>query len=325
MKGIESNKQGLTSNKYAMIRKYGLFLALFLLILTFSIARPSTFFTTGNMMIILTQISINGILAVGMTFIIISGGIDLSVGSILAYSAIVAANYAHPGTYPVIVPILIALGLGALLGAINGFIISRGDIPPFIVTLGMLTIARGLTQLYNDGRPVNDLSSQFNFLGGGKILGVPVPVIIFAVVIFVGWFVLNKTKFGRYVYAVGGNSSTAEASGINVKNILTKTYMLSGLLAAISGIVLTARVETATVIAGTGYELDAIAAVVIGGTSMTGGKGKIGGTIIGVLIIGILSNGLDLMGVPSYYQQIIKGIIIIAAVLFDKKGNEATN
>jgi ribose/xylose/arabinose/galactoside ABC-type transport system permease subunit len=237
----------------------------------------------------------------------------------LAYSSIVACSFAHPGEYPLIVSIGVALLIGAALGLFNGIVIAKGRVAPFIVTLGMLTIARGLTQLYNGGRPINDLSKQFNFIGGGSVLGIPVPVILFLIVIGIGYFLLNKTRFGRYVYAVGGNEVTAVVSGIRVARIYIMVYTLMGVLAALSGVVLSARVETATVIAGTGYELDAIAAVTIGGTSSSGGRGTIIGTIIGVLIMGVLSNGLDLMGVSSYYQQIVKGFIIIGAVLLDKK------
>lgn len=307
----------LSTNDF--LTKYGILLAFIILFIVMGAMRPATFLTVSNQLNILRQISINGIMAIGMTFVIITGGIDLSVGSMLAYSSIVACSFAHPGEYPLIVSIAIALLIGAALGLFNGVVVAKGKVAPFIVTLGMLTIARGLTQLYNGGRPINDLSPQFNFIGGGSVLGVPVPVIIFLIVIGVGYFLLNKTRFGRYVYAVGGNETTAVVSGIRVARIYIMVYTLMGVLAALSGVVLSARVETATVIAGTGYELDAIAAVTIGGTSSSGGRGTIIGTIIGVLIMGVLSNGLDLMGVSSYYQQIVKGFIIIGAVLLDKK------
>jgi ribose/xylose/arabinose/galactoside ABC-type transport system permease subunit len=316
-------KSNSTKNARTFIGKYGILIAFLLLFIAMGAIRPATFLTLSNQLNILRQISINGIMAIGMTFVIITGGIDLSVGSMLAYASIISCSFAHPNQFPVIVPILIALAVGALLGLFNGLVISFGNVAPFIVTLGMLTIARGLTQLFNDGRPVNDLSSSFNFIGGGSVLGLPIPIIIFAIVIAIGWFLLNKTRFGRYVYAIGGNETTARVSGINVELTLTLVYTLMGTLAALSGIVLSARVETATVIAGTGYELDAIAAVIIGGTSTSGGRGKISGTIIGVLIMGVLSNGLDLIGVSSYYQQIIKGFIIIGAVLLDKKNKNS--
>jgi len=299
--------------------KYGILIAFLVLFAAMGAIRPATFLTVSNQLNILRQISINGIMAIGMSFVIITGGIDLSVGSMLAYASIIACSFAHPGEYPVFVPIVVALLVGALLGLFNGVVIAKGKVAPFIVTLGMLTIARGLTQLFNGGRPVNNLSPAFNFIGGGSVLGIPVPVLIFGMVVLFGWFLLNKTRFGRYVYAIGGNEITAKVSGINVDKIYIMVYTLMGTLAALSGIVLSARVETATVIAGTGYELDAIAAVIIGGTSSSGGKGTMQGTIVGILIMGVLSNGLDLIGVSSYYQQIIKGFIIIGAVLMDKK------
>lgn len=317
-----SKKMKIDNRKLA---QYGIYAVFLLLVIFFGLMRPDTFFTVNNMMIVLRQISINGILAIGMTFVIITGGIDLSVGSILAYSSIVAASFAHPGEYPLLVPVMIAIIIGALFGGINGFVISRGDIPPFVVTLSISMIARGLTQLFNGGRPVNDLDAKFNLIGGGSLFGIPIPIIIFLVVILVGAFILNKIKFGRYVLAIGGNKSTAEVSGINVKKIILLTYILSGVLSAVSGVVLTSRVQSALVGAGESYELDAIAAVVIGGTSMSGGKGTIYGTVIGVLIIGLLSNGLDLIGVSSNYQYILKGVIIISAVLFDKKSKGKSN
>ena len=319
MKEMNIKNQITKQNITDFMKKYGIFLAFLILFLVMGVLRPATFLTAGNQRNILRQISINGIMATGMTFVIITGGIDLSVGSVLAYSSIVACSFARPGEYPLMISIVVALSIGAALGAFNGVVIAKGKVPPFIVTLGMLTIARGLTQLFNGGRPINNLSAEYNFIGGGSVIGIPVPVIILGVVILLGYFLLNKTRFGRYVYAVGGNKATAKVSGIQVDRIYIMVYTLMGALAALSGIVLSARVETATVIAGTGYELDAIAAVTIGGTSSAGGKGTIIGTVIGVLIMGVLSNGLDLLGVSSYYQQIVKGFIIIGAVLLDKK------
>jgi len=301
----------------SLMQQYGIFIAFVALVAVFGIARFDTFLTLSNMINVMRQVSINGIMAIGMTLVIITAGIDLSVGSMLAFTAIVACSFAHPGDYPVIVSIVIALAIGAALGFFNGIVIAKGKVPPFIVTLGMLTIARGLTQIFSGGRPVNNLSESFNFIGGGMIGFLPIPVLIFVIVIAIGWFILNKTRFGRYIYAIGGNMQTAKVSGINVNKVLIGVYSIMGLLCGLAGLVLSARVETATAIAGTGYELDAIAAVYIGGASTSGGKGTIMGTVIGVLIMGVLSNGLDLTGVSSYYQQVIKGLIIIGAVLLD--------
>ncbi|WP_051318011.1 ABC transporter permease [Cohnella thermotolerans] len=298
--------------------KYGVFIGLVILCLVLTFITPN-FLTAQNILNILRQVSIIGMLAVGMTFVIITGGIDLSVGSILALSAVVATSLAHPDTYPLIVPIVVGLLVGLGCGVINGVVVSRWKVAPFIVTLGMMTAARGLTMVYTNGRPVINLSDKYNFIGGGYVLDIPLPIIIFVGIALIGVFLLNFTKFGRHVYSIGGNESAARLSGVNVGWVQTGVFALSGLFAGLAGIVLSSRVMAGSPVLGQGYELDAIASVVIGGTSLMGGVGKIGGTVIGVLIIGVMNNGLDLMNVSSYYQQIIKGIIIILAVLLDKK------
>lgn len=303
------------------VSKFGIYIAFILLCIVLSILSP-TFLTTGNVLNVLRQISINGIIAIGMTFVIISGGIDLSVGSILAFSAVTACSFAHLDTYPLIVPILVGLGVGLLCGAINGIIISYGKVAPFIVTLGMLTIARGITLVYTGGRPVINLSDSYNSIGGGYLFGIPVPIYILISMIIVGVFVLKYTKFGRHVYAVGGNELASKLSGLNINAIKIGVYSTAGVMAGLAGVVISSRVMAGSPAVGQGYELDAIAAVVIGGTSLSGGVGSITGTIIGALIIGVMNNGLDLLNVSSYYQQVVKGIIIIAAVLLDKKNGE---
>ncbi len=277
------------------------------------------FFTVQNLVLVLRQVSINGILAIGVTFVIIAGGIDLSLGSVLALTGVVAASYAHPDAYALIVPILLGILTGIGIGYLNGMVITRGKVAPFIVTLGMMTIARGLALVVSDGRPVSNLSDAFNFIGGGDFLGVPIPILIFAVVILSSSVILNYTKTGRYIYAVGGNEHAARASGINVNRVKLFTYMLCSGLAGLAGIILASRITTGQPNAGVAYELDAIAAVVIGGTSLFGGIGTITGTVIGALTIGVINNGLDLLNISSYYQQIIKGVIIIGAVLIDRK------
>lgn len=304
--------------KYVL--RYGIYIVFILLCIVLSIASPN-FLNITNLMNMLRQISINGIIAVGVTFAIITGGIDLSVGSVLALSAIIACSFAHPGEYPVFVPILVGLLVGLSCGLINGFIIAKGGVAPFIVTLGMMTVARGLTLVYNGGRAVINLSDSYNEIGGGYLLRIPIPVIILLIVIAIGLFILNYMKFGRYVYAIGGNELAAKVSGLNVNSIKIWVYGIVGTLAGLAGIVLSSRVNSGTVVAGQGYELDAIAAVVIGGTSLSGGIGTISGTIAGALIIGVMNNGLDLLNVSSYYQQIVKGVIIVAAVYLDKKNN----
>lgn len=303
----------------AFLIKYGILIAFLVICILLSIATPF-FFTSQNILIVLRQVSINGILAIGVTFVIITGGIDLSLGSVLALTGVVAAGFAHPDTYPLIVPIGLALMTGLIIGAANGFISTLGKVAPFIVTLGMMTIARGLALVWSGGRPVTNLSPAFNYIGGGDFLFIPVPILLFLLVIILSGVTLKYTRIGRYIYAVGGNEEAARASGIRVNRVKLFAYILCGLLAGLAGVVLAARINTGQPNAGIAYELDAIAAVVIGGTSLMGGRGSIMGTVIGVLIIGVINNGLDLLNVSSYYQQIVKGVIIIGAVLLDRRG-----
>lgn len=300
------------------LSKYGIFIAFLGICVLLSLTTPY-FFTPQNILIILRQVSINGILAIGVTFVIIAGGIDLSLGSVLALTGVVAASFAHPGTYPLIVPVLLGIGVGILVGAVNGLTITVGRVAPFIVTLGMMTIARGLALVWSNGRPVTNLSPAFNDIGGGDLLYIPVPILLFVLVIIISAVILKYTRTGRYIYAVGGNENAARASGIRINRVKLFAYIICGGLAGLAGIVLAARITTGQPNAGIAYELDAIAAVVIGGTSLMGGRGSIAGTVIGVLIIGVINNGLDLLNVTSYYQQIIKGVIIISAVLLDRK------
>ncbi|MEX2592006.1 MAG: ABC transporter permease [Anditalea sp.] len=303
---------------YEYLRKFGMLAAFVLICLLLSLTTPN-FFSLQNMTIVLRQVSINGILAIGVTFVIITGGIDLSLGSVVALAGVVAAIFAHPLEYPLVVPLAMAILVGLAIGGLNGLVVTRGKVAPFIVTLGMMTIARGLALVASDGRPVTNLSDSFNAIGGGNVLGVPIPILIFILVIIVASLLLNQTRIGRYMYAVGGNERAAYASGVRVNTVKMIAYMLCSGLAGLAGIVLASRINTGQPNAGVAYELDAIAAVVIGGTSLAGGIGSIGGTVLGVLLIGVINNGLDLLNVSSYYQQIIKGVIIIAAVLIDRK------
>lgn len=277
------------------------------------------FLTWNNWLNLLRQSSINGILAIGVTFVILTKGIDLSVGSIMALAGMMAANLVTTGNEsPVIFAIFAALATGSLLGLANGALIARINVPPFVATLGMLSMARGLTLIYSDGRPIANLSPAMKWIGSGTVLGLPVPVLIFFAVFIIGWITLSRTTFGRYIYAVGGNEKAARTSGISTRTIVASTYVISGLLAGLGGLVLTARTTAALPQAGIGYELDAIAAVVIGGTSLSGGRGSLVGTLFGALIIGTINNGMDLMGVSSYYQQLLKGAIIVLAVVADQ-------
>ena len=300
-----------------LLRDYGIVIAFVVLCGVLS-AVNDNFLTWGNWVNILRQTSINGILAIGMTYVILTKGIDLSVGSVLAFGGLVTASLVT-GADPhnAFLSMLAGLTVGLLLGAINGAIVARLAVAPFVVTLGMLSVARGLTFIYNDGMPIANLSPQFRFIGQGMLGGIPVPVIILAITFFVFWFILKYTTFGRYVYAVGGNERSAKTSGISTRWVIFAVYVISGLLSALAGLILAARTTSALPQAGIAYELDAIAAVVIGGTSLSGGVGTLTGTLVGALIIGVINNGLDLMGVSSYYQQVIKGTIIVAAVLLD--------
>lgn len=299
------------------IDKYGILMGLIILIAIMAFASP-VFFTANNLLNILKQVSVIGIVSMGMTLIIISGGIDLSVGSILALSAVVSSLYAQ-GDMPVLYPVILGILVGASIGAINGIITAKGRIAPFIVTLGMMTAARGLALILSNGMPVAGVSETFITLGRGEILGLPVPILIFLIVFLITSVVLKKTKFGRHVYAIGGNEQAALVSGININRTKIMVYIYGGILTGLAGVLLAARVGAGQPNAAVGYELDAIAAVVIGGVSFSGGIGTAGGTLLGVLIIGVINNSLDLLNVQSYYQQIIKGFIIVAAVLLDRK------
>lgn len=301
------------------IQKLGPVIGLLLIIVIISVMSPS-FLTLNNLFNVLRQVSINALIAFGMTFVILTGGIDLSVGSILALTGAVTAGMMSGGMDPILAMLLGVL-LGVLLGAINGLIIAKGKVAPFIATLATMTIFRGLTLVYTEGRPISGLGDSFTFqmLGKGYILGIPVPVVTMAISFAVLYFILKKTTFGRRVYAVGGNEEASRLSGINVDRIKIYVYSLAGGLTAIAALILTSRLNSAQPTAGNMFELDAIAAVVLGGTSLTGGRGWIVGTLVGALIIGVLNNGLNLIGVSSFFQQVVKGAVILIAVLLDRK------
>ncbi|MCX6876683.1 MAG: ABC transporter permease [Verrucomicrobia bacterium] len=299
-----------------LLKSWGLAIALVAIGAVLSFAHPG-FLTVPNLLNVARQISINGILAVGVTLVLLTGGVDLSLGSVVALAGVVAASLAHPGQYPVAVPVALGVAAGALCGATNGLLVTGGKVPSFIATLGMMSAARGLALVASNGRPVSNLSAAFTRLGG-DVGRVPVPALILAVLALVTFVVLNRFRLGRYLYAVGGNAEAARASGINVGAIRMIAYTACGALAGVAGVVLAARVTTGQPNAGVGYELDAIAAVVIGGTSLSGGVGSVGGTLLGALLVGVINNGLDLMNVSSYYQAIVKGVIIVGAVWLDR-------
>jgi ribose transport system permease protein len=309
------------------LARFQSFLALALMVIALSVASHN-FLTVDNTMNVLRQISINLCLSLGMTLVILSGGIDLSVGSVLALSGAVAAGLLKNGLalprfnllvqFTVPGAIVVGIGVGAVLGWFNGLAVTRFKLPPFVATLGMLSIARGLTMLWTGGFPVTGLGDDFGRLGTGHALGIPMPVWISAALVALFIVVTRRTRFGRHLYAVGGNERAATLSGLAVPRIKLMVYTLGGGLAAVAGLLVTARLDSATPNAGLGYELDSIAAVVIGGTSLSGGRGSILGTVLGCLIIGVLNNGLFLLDVSPFWQQVVKGFVILAAVAVDK-------
>ena len=297
----------------------GIIIALIILcfFLSFFPGTSSSFPTVKNVFNVLRQISTNMLLACGMTMVIILGGINLSVGSVIAISGVIAAGCVSRYNMSIPVSFLIGVGLGLVFGLFNGFIISKTTIPPFIVTLATMNIARGLAGVYTGGSPVRVVSKEWQWLGAGYFAGIPVPVIIMALFFILSALIMNKTKIGRHIYAVGGNPLAARFSGINVARVKFLVYTYSGIMAGIAGVILASRMYSGQPTAGEGAEMDAIAAVVVGGTSMAGGSGKLGGTLIGALIIGILSNGLNLMNVNSFWQTVVKGVVILMAVFID--------
>jgi inositol transport system permease protein len=315
----------------AFLQKYAIIGILLLFVILLSILTRGTFLQPQNLINVIRQVAAIGIIATGMTFVIIINGIDLSVGSIVAVSAVVSTSLAqspqasvimYPGLQlPVIVAILAGLLAGALLGLINGSLIAGFGIAPFIAPLGMMTAARGLALIYSNGRPISRLSPEFNFIGQGDFLFLPVPIWILAIVAVGAHVILNFTRFGRHTYAIGGNEQAARVSGIHLNRIKVGIFGLSGLLAGLAGIMLAARIGSGNPQLGTGIELDAITAAVIGGTSFNGGIGTVWGTIVGALIIGIINNGLDLLNVSPFMQQVVKGSIIVLAIIIDERKN----
>ncbi|MBQ0530427.1 ribose ABC transporter permease [Providencia rettgeri] len=296
-------------------------IALLVLIAIVSTLSPN-FFTVNNLFNILQQTSVNAIMAVGMTLVILTSGIDLSVGSLLALTGAVAASMVG-AEVNALVAVAGALALGAAIGACTGVIVAKGKVQAFIATLVMMLLLRGVTRVYTDGSPINtgfsDNADLFGWFGIGRPFGIPTPVWLMIIVFAAAWYMLHHTRLGRYIYALGGNEAATRLSGINVDRIKIVVYALCGLLAALASVIEVARLSSAQPMAGNGYELDAIAAVVLGGTSLAGGKGRIVGTLIGALILGFLNNGLNLLGISSNYQMIVKAVVILLAVLVDNK------
>jgi len=310
-----------TTSKISL-EKLGPFLALIVLIILVTFMNPN-FITPANLFNLLRQVSTNALIAFGMTFVIITGGIDLSVGSILALTSAIMAGLIAGGTDPVLAMFL-SLILGTALGGINGLLITKGKMAPFIASLATMTIYRGLTLVYTDGNPITRIGDSFIFkyIGRGYLFGIPFPAILMVVSFVILYVVLHKMTFGRKTFAIGGNEKASYIAGIKNDRIKIGVYAISGLMASLAGIIITSRLNSAQPTAGTAYEMDAIASVVLGGTSLSGGRGGIMGTLIGALIIGTLNNGMNLLGVSSFYQQVVKGIVIIIAVLLDRKNKE---
>lgn len=304
------------------LMKYRVWVLLVGFIIIISAIYPR-FLVPANLFNVLRQTSVNAVIAAGMTFAILTGGIDIAVGSTLAIIGAIGAWMVLNG-YPFVLILVVLILLGVAIGAINGILIARANLQPFIATLVTQTVFRGATLVFTAGRPISFSTSDpagalFKWLGAGNVGPIPVPVILMVIVFGILYFVLNNTSFGRYIYAVGGNEEAAHLSGVNTKRVKTMAYVISGITTALAAMIVTARLTSAQPNAGEGYELDAIAAVVLGGTSMLGGQGTILGTVAGALIIGILNNALNLMDVSSYYQTIVKGLVILFAVLLDKR------
>lgn len=300
----------------AFIKRFGIVMVLLLLILVFSLVSPA-FLTVTNIINVARQVSMLGIVSVGVTFVMISGGMDLSVGAQVSMAGMVSAwSMLHLGASPVMA-VFIGIFAGTLLGFFNGFTAIRLSIHPLIVTLAAMTIFRGISYIICGGLPIFGFPEEFTVLGQGYLSIIPIPVIVLVFAVILGSFILNKTYFGRYFYAMGGNEEAARLSGINIKRLKVLVYSISGFFAGIAGVILLSRVNSAQPNAATGYEFDVMTAAVLGGISIKGGEGKISGVFVGVLIIGVLSNGLILMNVGDYYQNVVKGLVLIMAVAFD--------
>lgn len=313
---MKAREGGLSSRSREWIRRYGMLLVLIGMVLLAATLSPR-FLTTANLLNVTRQVAINAILAAGMTVVIISGGIDLSVGSVLAIAGAMGAGVISGGaSWGVGVAVMLLVGLG--FGIANGMFVAYGQLPPFIVTLATMALARGLTQVYTGGRAITVMNPSFQWFGHGYIGSIPVPVVVMFVVYVLGHIFFTRMKLGRLVYAVGGNEQACRMAGIRVNRVKVAVYGISGLLAGLAAVVLTARLFSAQPTAGVSYELDAIAAVILGGTSLSGGRGHITGTIVGALIIGVLGNVLNLLDISPFFQDVAKGLVILLAVLVDR-------
>lgn len=328
---VKTNDGGTNHSIPEFLKKYGIIVILVVMVMAITIKEPR-FLGFRNVLNLLTQSSMYGILALGLLLVIVSKGIDLSVGSVLAFAAVVAASVSQVAgaaskmfpdlpMMPLLVTVIVALGIGALCGFVNGTLIARTGIPAFISTLGMYTIARGAALMYSAGKPLSNLNPSLKFFGSRIFEVLPVPVLIYAIIIVITFILLKYTSFGASVYAIGGNIHAAEISGIKVKRNITLIYMYSGLMAGICSLIYMGRTGSTQPSAATGWELIAIAATTIGGTSHAGGIGTVWGTVVGTLILGVIDNGFTLLSINPYLQQIIQGTIIVGAVVFDMRKN----
>jgi ribose transport system permease protein len=314
---MRKEEKKISSSWMSIIEKYRV-LVIFIVLCLIAGILSDVFFTMNNVMNVLRQVSIIAIIACGMTLVILIAGIDLSVGAVMAFSGAILAGVLTAGL-PLPVAIFAALGIGLLFGIFNGFVVANFGVPSFIATLATMVIARGMTLVYTNGYPLVISHDTYRYIGSGRFLGIPIPIIIMFFIFGVMYWMLKYTSFGRYIYAIGGNEETAVLAGINVKRIKIAVFGLAGLLSALSATIYTSRLMSAQPNAGTGIELDAIAAVIIGGTSLAGGRGGVTGTLIGALIMGVLDNVLNLMNVSPFYQSIAKGLVILIAVIIDSK------
>ena len=305
-----------TARLREFLQRYGLVVSFLLLCLALSLL-SDRFLTVGNLTNVLRQSTINLIIAIGMTYVILTAGIDLSVGAVLALSTVVTADLLQRGV-PILATVLLGLTLGGVLGMASGLLISRVKVPPFVATLGMMTVARGLALTYTQGRPITGLPDAFRYIGTGYLGPIPMPIIVAAVAFLAGYVLLTRTRMGMYIYALGNNPVAAHYTGIATSKYITFVYVLAGALAALAGMILVARLDSAQPTAGISYEFDAIAAVVVGGTSFAGGEGSLMGTLLGVLVISVLNNGLNLLDVSSFYQPVVTGVVIALALLLYK-------
>ena len=305
-----------TARSREFLQRYGLVVSFLLLCLALSLL-SDRFLTVGNLTNVLRQSTINLILSIGMTYVILTAGIDLSVGAVLALSTVVTADLLQRGV-PILPTVLLGLTLGGVLGMASGLLISRVKVPPFVATLGMMTVARGLALTYTQGRPITGLPDAFRYIGTGYLGPIPMPIIVAAVAFLTGYVLLTRTRMGMYIYALGNNPVAAHYTGIATSKYITFVYVLAGALAALAGMILVARLDSAQPTAGISYEFDAIAAVVVGGTSFAGGEGSLMGTLLGVLVISVLNNGLNLLNVSSFYQPLVTGVVIALALLLYK-------